>query len=117
MWQRFSAYKNKQRKVLFITITGILQDEPTNTLGDGSTWVDGGGVGTPRAWVRAERSGTPRLPGNGRVYEIFFTASDGRGGTCSGSVKVGVPHDQDHRPAIDDGMRYDSTVPGGPRVY
>jgi hypothetical protein len=65
----------------------------------------------------AERSGTPRLTGNGRVYEIFFTASDGRGGTCSGSVKVGVPHDQDHRPAIDDGMRYDSTVPGGPRVY
>jgi len=100
-----------------ITITKMLQDEPTNTLGDGSTWVDGGGVGTPRAWVRAERSGTPRVPGNGRVYEIFFTASDGHGGTCSSSVKVSVPHDQDHRPAIDDGVRYDSTVPGGPRVY
>jgi hypothetical protein len=99
-----------------ITITRILQDEPTNTLGDGDTWVDGGGVGTSRAWVRAERSGTPRVPGNGRVYEIFFTASDGRGGTCSNSVKVGVPHDQDHRPAVDDGVRYDSTVPGGPRV-
>ena len=100
-----------------ITITGILPDEPTNTLGDGSTWVDGGGVDTPRVWVRAERSGTPRVPGNGRVYEIFFTASDGHGGTCSGSVTVGVPHDQDHRPAIDDGVRYDATVPGGPRLY
>jgi len=99
-----------------ITITKILQDEPTNTLGDGSTWVDGGGVGTSRAWVRAERSGTPKVPGNGRVYEIFFNVSDGRGGTCSSSVIVGVPHDQDHRPAIDDGVRYESTVAGGPRV-
>ena len=99
-----------------ITITKILQDEPTNTLGDGSTWVDGGGIGTARAWVRAERSGTPKVPGNGRVYEIFFTVSDGRGGTCSSSVKVGVPHDQDHGPAIDDGVRYDSTVAGGPRL-
>ena len=70
-----------------VTITKILQDEPTNTLGDGSTWVDGGGIGTSRAWVRAERSGTPRVPGNGRVYEIFFTVSDGKGGTCSNSVK------------------------------
>jgi hypothetical protein len=100
-----------------ITVTMILQDEPTNTLGDGDTWVDGSGVGTARASVRAERSGTPRLPGNGRVYEIFFTASDGHGGTCSSSVKVGVPHDQDHRPAVDDGAHYDSTMPGGPRAY
>ncbi len=99
-----------------ITITRILQDEPTNTLGDGSTWVDGGGLGTAHAWVRAERNGSSRMPGNGRIYEIFFTASDGRGGTCSGSVKVGVPHDLDHGPAVDDGVRYDSTVPGGRRV-
>jgi len=99
-----------------ITVTKVLQDEPTNTLGDGDTWVDGGGIGTARAWVRAERSGTPRVPGNGRVYQIFFTATDGKGGTCSSSVKVGVPHDQDHKPAIDDGVRYDSTAPGGPRV-
>ncbi|MBI2204319.1 MAG: putative Ig domain-containing protein [Candidatus Rokubacteria bacterium] len=56
-----------------ITITHILQDEPTNTLGDGATAIDGFGVGTSRASVRAERSGTPRVPGNGRVYEIHFT--------------------------------------------
>ncbi|MBI2926984.1 MAG: thrombospondin type 3 repeat-containing protein [Verrucomicrobia bacterium] len=97
-----------------IVITGIQQDEPTNTLGDGSTWIDGGDIGASQVWLRAERSGTPQLPGNGRVYEIFFTASDEQGGTCNGSVKVGVPHDQGHGPAIDDGVRYDSTVPGGP---
>lgn len=56
-----------------------------------------------------------RLPGDGRVYEIFFEASDGRGKTCTGTVKVGVPHDQGRgRPAVDDGQRFDSTVAGGP---
>ena len=95
-----------------ITITGIQQDEPTNTLGDGTTWIDGMGVGTPIAQVRAERTGTRRVPGDGRVYEIFFTASDAQGGTCSASVMVKVPHDQGGA-AIDTGVRYDSTVPGG----
>jgi uncharacterized delta-60 repeat protein len=98
-----------------LLVMSILQDEPTNTLGDGSTWIDGGGVGTSGPWVRAERAGTPRAPGNGRVYEIFFEASDGRGKTCTGSVKVSVPHDQGQRRiTVDDGKRYDSTVAGGP---
>jgi len=92
-----------------VTITKVLQDEPPNTSGDGDTWVDGGGIGTSRAWVRAERVGTKKKPGNGRVYEIFFAVTDGRGGECENSVMVGVPHDQGHGPAIDDGIRYDST--------
>ena len=97
-----------------VSISAILQDEPTDTRGDGSTAIDGGGVGTARAWVRAERTGTPRIPGNGRVYEIRFAAADANGGGCTGSVKVSVPHDQGKGPAIDDGIRYDSTVAGGP---
>ena|GEM_PF-5035781 len=92
-----------------ITIQRVLQDEPTNAAGDGNTAVDGGGLGAGGAWVRAEREGG----GNGRVYELFFTAADGRGGSCAGAVKVSVPHDQ-HRAAVDDGRRYDSTVAGGP---
>ncbi|MGC8723506.1 MAG: CARDB domain-containing protein [Acidobacteriota bacterium] len=87
-----------------IQITGITQDEPTNGLGDGDTCPDGFGVGSAQAQVRAERSGT----GNGRVYAISFTAGDGKGGTCSGTVRVGVPHDQKDTP-IDDGQSYDST--------
>ena len=54
--------------------------------------------------LRAERQG----PGNGRVYRIAFTASDAKGGTCQGSVTVGVPHDPKDTP-IDDGHTYDST--------
>ena len=104
--------------VVTIAITRILQDEPTDTMGDGSTAIDGGIIGTSRAWVRAERAGTPRVPGNGRVYEIFFVATDPDGANCASSVTVGVPHDRGKKgPAVDDGIRYDSTVPRGPRVY
>jgi hypothetical protein len=53
-----------------------------------------------------------RSNGNGRVYHIAFTATDGLL-TCTGEVTVGVPHDQgQHNTAIDDGPVYDSTKPG-----
>lgn len=91
-----------------IQITSITQDEPVNGLGDGDTSPDGFGVGTNQALLRAERSGL----GNGRVYAVSFTASDGKGGTCAGKVSVGVPHDQGKGSVpVDDGQIYDSTVP------
>ena len=93
-----------------ITITGIYQDEPTNTEGDGNTPSDASGVGTSFAQVRSERSGTPKVPGNGRVYHIQFTGSDGTL-SCKGEVKVGVPHDQGNkRTLIDDGIKFDSVT-------
>ena len=73
--------------------------------------VDHVSIGTDTAWVRAERAGTPRLPGDGRVYHIGFTATDAEGGTCSGTVPVCVPHDQ--RPGatcVDQGPLHDSTI-------
>ncbi|MGH7259797.1 MAG: CARDB domain-containing protein [Nitrospiraceae bacterium] len=91
-----------------IRVTGITQDEPVNGLGDGDTSPDGFGVSTAQAQVRKERSGA----GNGRVYAIAFTADDGKGGTCTGSVSVGVPHDQGQGSVpIDDGQNFDSTKP------
>jgi hypothetical protein len=90
--------------IVTLTIDGITQDEPTNGLGDGDTSPDGDGVGTDTAQIRAERSGT----GDGRVYEISFTADDGNGGMCTGSVVVGVPHDKKDT-AIDSGQNFDST--------
>jgi uncharacterized repeat protein (TIGR01451 family) len=89
-------------------ILGISQDEPLRAHGDGNTCPDGMGVGTSRASVRAERSGT----GDGRVYRVSFAASDGNGGQCTGSVRICVPHDQ--RPGHvcgDDGLVIDSTGP------
>lgn len=90
-----------------ITIIGVTQDEPVNGLGDGDTSPDAVIQGD-KVLLRAERSGTS----NGRVYEVHFTADDGQGGTCSGSVKVGVPHSmKPGMSAVDDGQLYDSTQP------
>jgi uncharacterized repeat protein (TIGR01451 family) len=84
-----------------LTITSVTQDEPVANpfapdamLGSSSNTV----------WLRSERDGS----GDGRVYRIAFTASDGRGGTCTGMVTVGVPHDQSSDEAIDSLAVYDS---------
>lgn len=100
-----------------IKVLGIYQDEPTNYLGDGTTTIDAGGVGTDTAWLRAERTGNRNAGDNGRLYEIVFEATASDGSSCQGSVFTGVPHDQGQgRYVVDDGVRYDSTVPGGPIV-
>lgn len=91
-----------------ISIAAIMQDEPTDAHGDGRFTPDGMGIGTSTAEVRAERAGTNQVPGNGRVYHIGFSAADGRGGVCSGTVLVGVPHDRS-KAAVDEGPRYNST--------
>jgi hypothetical protein len=87
-----------------LTIDGITQDEPTTGSGKGDKSPDGFGVGTDTATIRAERLGT----GDGRVYEISFTADDGNGGSCTGSVKVAVSHDN-AKVAVDSGQNFDST--------
>jgi streptogramin lyase len=94
-----------------INIDSIYQDEPVDTFGDGKFSPDGMGVGSDTAMVRAERSGSKKVPGNGRVYHIGYTADDGNGKSCSGNVQVGVPHDQGKQNIpIDDGALYDSTT-------
>jgi len=71
-----------------ITVTRILQSEPVDSVGDGTTCpdavVDAGG-----ARLRAERA----AHGTGRVYQVEFTAADPAGATCNGVVSVFVPHD------------------------
>lgn len=83
-----------------ISITGIFQNEPVTGAGSGNSKVDATGLGQSSAQVRAERSGK----GNGRLYRIGFDAKDGKGGTCSGSVTVEVPHDK--RTSAWEGERY-----------
>ena len=94
---------------LTITVVSIRQDEPTDTNGDGRFAPDGKGVGTATAHVRAERSGTKKVPGDGRVYHITFQADDGDGGACTAEVLVGVPHDQRGDDPVDGGALHDST--------
>ena len=94
-----------------IVVNKIWQDESTTADGSGDPSPDGMIVGGA-AQVRAERAGS----GDGRVYQIFFTATDTKSGSCTGSVTVGVPHDQSGGPVVDSGVRYDSLVSNGPPV-
>jgi K319-like protein len=88
-----------------IQIKGVTQDEPVNGLGDGDTSPDAL-IGQGTVQLRAERSGS----GNGRVYQIRFSAHDGRGGQCTGVAQVAVPRSaKPSEYAVDDGQRYDST--------
>ena len=74
-----------------LTVEGVTQDEPLNGKADGNTSPDAKpGAASNQVYLRAERSGQ----GNGRVYRIAFSGSDGQGGTCSGVAVVGVPHDK-----------------------
>lgn len=86
-----------------IRIDSIFQDERVDRR------LDGRGVGTDTARVRAQRRPAFR-GGNGRVYHISYTAEDVRGGICTGEVLVDVPPTR-RREAIDDGVNFDSTVP------
>jgi hypothetical protein len=88
-----------------ITITSVTQDEPINGLGDGDTSPDAAVSGN-NVLLRAERAGN----GNGRVYEVHFTATKGQGASCSGTVKVSVPRNKKDT-AVDNGQVYNSFGP------
>ena len=87
------------------TVTGIRMDEgsqfsftdgnntyqfPANILGTGIGTAASGANVSGLANMRRERNGTRAVRGNGRVYHLLFTATDGHGGSCEGNVKVGV---------------------------
>ncbi len=55
--------------------------------------------------IRRERS----TDGNGRVYEVAFTADDGFE-SCAGVVQVSVPPRR-KSVAVDDGQVFDATQP------
>lgn len=96
-----------------ISFTGATSDEPTaSAQGTGGSKhapdvvVDA--IALPElVGVRAERSGKA----DGRVYMLDFTADDGNGGQCTGTVEVQVPHDQKIKTcnAVDSGQNYDAT--------
>ena len=99
-----------------VTITGVpagvkiervCQDEDPNFEKIAAYAIDGAGLGTDTAQIRAQRSGTRTSPGNGRVYTIKFSAPSLQ---CLGTVKVGVPGSPTAPAAIDDGPVWDSVT-------
>jgi hypothetical protein len=91
--------------VVTVTFTGIWQDEPVSSNGPDGFISSNGSL----AQVRAKRAGN----GDGRVYHLYFTASDPSGLSCTGKVRVAiVSHDQANNiniDQIDQGPLYDST--------
>jgi len=74
-----------------IAIDGVTQDEPVGRRPDARA-----GGSADEVKLRAQRD--PR--GDGRVYRIAFTASDGAGGECSGEATVEVRRKK-NQPAVD----------------
>jgi HYR domain len=71
-------------------ITSVSSDEPVNGLGDGNTAPDWIITGPQTVDLRAERSGR----GDGRLYSVTDTCTDGSGNSSSAIVGVEVPHNQ-----------------------
>lgn len=96
-----------------ITCVGVTQDEPLSgglerPVGRGPEKQGSGCVDamiTPGgdAMVRLARDGS----GNGRAYEITYSAADDCGASTTGRVTVCVPHDAG-KPCVDDGQRFNS---------
>jgi hypothetical protein len=78
-----------------IEITAVTADDAGDRSGDAAAGRDaiiqGSGV-----LLRAERAGR----GDGRTYDVQFTAHDPRGARCTGTVRVAVPHSM----ALDAGL-------------
>ncbi|HKP19451.1 MAG TPA: vWA domain-containing protein [Gaiellaceae bacterium] len=93
-----------------VAILAITSDEPVDVGGggDGNTTPDAVIGSKNRFSVRSERQGAA----DGRVYRVEFSAADNKGGSCSATATVGVPHDQGkHSSPIDSRPpSYDATA-------
>jgi len=80
-------------------VTCCTSDEPDTGLGGGDLADDCVIVDSDSVDVRAER----RWSGDGRVYTIHYTVTDGSNNATHHTCTVSVPHSQGGGPAVDDG--------------
>jgi hypothetical protein len=71
-------------------VLSVTSNEPVNGTGDGDTAPDWEIVDAHHVRLRAERSGN----GNGRIYTIAITCTDGAQNSSSRTVTVTVPKNQ-----------------------
>jgi hypothetical protein len=95
-----------------IMITTVRQDEPIDHIGDGS-FVPDSIINGSTVMLRAESIlgtvivGGTTFVGNGRFYHVNYTAFDTSNDSCTGTVKVAVPHTVTATP-IDGGPLFNS---------
>jgi hypothetical protein len=76
--------------VLSYAITAVTQDEKTKlATGPTDKGPDAQRISGKPAELKLRSQRMPK--GNGRVYKITYRVTDGRGGSCTGVEKVGVP--------------------------
>jgi Calx-beta domain len=85
--------------VVDYAITAVTQDEVGRWSPDARSASEPNQV-----WLRAQRWGK----GDGRVYRVEYTVSDGHDGSCGGTAVVEVPHDAAHPGARDSGLWFNS---------
>ncbi len=88
-----------------VIITKVTSDEPEDAKGggDGNTLNDMViAANCQSVQLRSERQGS----GNGRVYTIHLSVSDGNGNTGTATYQAKVPKSQNGNPAVDDGPVY-----------
>lgn len=87
---RLSGATDGNGDVLTYAITAVTQDEKTK-LATGRTdkGPDAQRISGKPAELKLRSQRMPK--GNGRVYKITYRVTDGRGGSCTGVEKVGVP--------------------------
>jgi hypothetical protein len=95
-----------------ITIDSVTQDEPVSGPGyycpDAA--IDGSTVDLRIERFDKSQTAYGKGKGNGRVYFVNFTASDGHGGSCSGTAQLCVPRESSKKAqCVDDGVRHNST--------
>ena len=74
-----------------VVVTGVRQDEPVSGLDRRDNCPDAT-IANGTAMLRAERF----KKGDGRVYVVSYAATDSRGATCTGEVRVCVPGRRGH---------------------
>jgi hypothetical protein len=120
-----SGASDPERDTLSFRIDAVSQDEPVSgsAVGDDTSpdaALTAAGANSNQVFVRGERNPMS----NGRVYRIAYTASDGHGGSCSGTAgvggnttaKVSVPRKKGQT-AVDDGNTASWNSFTGARVF
>jgi hypothetical protein len=109
----FSGASDPDGDDVTLTVLSVFQDEPVDTVGDGKSAPDAE-IGNGSVELRAERAGSKKVPGDGRVYHVTITGTDEFGASCEAptTVTVSVPHDRGKKSVVvDGGPLYDSTTP------
>jgi len=97
-----------------VKITKVSSDEAENASDDGNTYDDIMiGSDCKTVMLRKERSGA----GNGRVYTIYFEATDVAGNTGNAMAYVQIPLNKNGSQAVDDGASYEVAGNCGMAAY